>query len=87
MARLMRKPGTTGKYTVIDNRTGKVVEDAEPWGRNEFFVVMLKDRHARAALAAYATDAAAAGDREYAGEVMALADRAGPSSPFCKAPD
>lgn len=30
MAKLMRGPGTTGKYAVIDNRTGKVVEDAEP---------------------------------------------------------
>jgi hypothetical protein len=87
MARLMRRPGTTGKYTVIDNRTGKVVEDAEPWGRNEYFVVFLKDRHSHAALAAYATDAAAADDHEYADEVMQLADRAGPLSPYCKAPD
>jgi hypothetical protein len=87
MTCLMRRPGTTGKYTVIDNRTGKVVEDAEPWGRNEFFVICLKDRYAQAALMAYAVAAAHGDDPEYSADVIELAKRAGPSSPHCKSLD
>lgn len=52
----------------------------------EFFVIKLRDRHARVALLAYA-DAAAASDPEWASEVREMADRAGECSPFCKTPD
>jgi len=61
------------------------------WGpagtASEFFVIKLRDRHAGPALAAYADNAAVHGDQEYAGEVLALAERAGVDSPFCKKPD
>lgn len=71
------------------------------WGptgtESEFFVIKLRDKHAGAALYAYADiamhDAVLAplettlGLREYADEVIELAHRAGPNSPFCKKPD
>lgn len=60
------------------------------WGRtgdaDEFFVVKLKDRHAKATLLAYA-DNIAATDPEFAQEVIEMANRAGEDSPFCKDPD
>ena len=89
MTRLIRNLGTagTGKYSVIDNRTGWMVVDAEPWGRNEFFVLKLADRYSAAALHAYALAADTAGDHEYAADVLELAKRAGPASPHCKNPD
>lgn len=76
-----------GKYTVFDNRTGREVVDAGPFERNEFFVIMLKDRGAQAALLAYALSHEVLGDREYATDVEELAKRAGPASPYCKMPD
>lgn len=85
--RLMRNADGRGKYTVIDNRTGKPVEDCGPGGRNEFFVLMLKDRFARRPLLAYAMEAAGAGETEYALDVGELADRAGDRSPHRKDPD
>lgn len=84
--RLMRNADGRGKYTVIDNRTGKSVEDSGPGGRNEFFVLMLKDRYARTPLLTYA-DSVFPDDPEYARDVIELADRAGPRSPYCKDPD
>ena len=60
------------------------------WGRAgteaEFFVIRLKDKYAQPALAAYAA-AAADDDVEYAQEIMEMAARSGPASPFCKKPD
>ena len=60
------------------------------WGpvgtETEFFVIRLRDVCAQRALHAYA-EAADSIDTEYAAEVMALGDRAGPDSPFCKRPD
>ena len=53
---------------------------------DEFFVMMLKDRHAGPALLAYASNAMRA-DPEYAVDVAELASRAGFNSPYCKAPD
>ena len=53
---------------------------------DEFWPIKLKDKYAAAALAAYA-DAAQADDPEYAQQVRDLLKRAGPNSPFCKAPD
>lgn len=61
------------------------------WGtspQTEFFVIRLKDEHAGAALAAYASDAKAHGDQEYASHVYyGLAVRAGRNHPHCKKPD
>lgn len=74
-----------GKYEV--SRTdGRPMVDAAQGGQDEFFVLMLKDRHAQAALRAYA-ESVRATDPEYAAEVDELASRAGPDSPFCKDPD
>jgi hypothetical protein len=52
----------------------------------EFFLIRLKDKYAKTALEAYMV-AAAADDAEYAHEIMDMAMRAGPSSPWCKEPD
>ena len=60
------------------------------WGNTpetEFFVVRLKDEYAAAALAAYAERAINDGHSEYGDEIVELAMRAGPNSPFCKKPD
>ena len=53
---------------------------------DEFFVIKLRDKYARAALSAYA-DAALVDDPEYAAEVAKLAGRSGEKSPHCKTPD
>lgn len=78
-------PDGQGKYTVVNNLTGKTL-DGHPGAEDEFFVIKLKDKHSQAALRAYAASVRDA-DPEYAGQVDELADRAGPSSPFCKNPD
>ena len=69
----------------------KVLEDAGilDWGNTpetEFMVMRLKDRYSQAGLAAYAREAVI-DDPEYGGEIWEMARRAGPASPFCKAPD
>lgn len=70
----------------------KVLEAAEAleWGRtgepDEFFLIKLKDINAEHALIAYA-DQANITDKEFAGEVYELAQRAGANNPFCKHPD
>lgn len=79
-------PGGVGKYSVIDNRTGKVVENSGIGEENEFFVIMLKDIHAVPALGAYAASAIHTDD-EYATEIHNLMLRAGRNSKFCKEPD
>lgn len=60
------------------------------WGlegsENEFFVIRLRDKNALAALQGYASEAAC-NDAEFAADVLAMAERAGPYSPFCKKPD
>lgn len=60
------------------------------WGvegtESEFFVIKLRDVNAPAGLYAYGASANHT-DSEYAGEVWALADRAGTNSQFCKKPD
>ena len=59
------------------------------WGETpetEFFVMKLKDRYARGGLYGY-SNAAYIEDHEYAMEVEALAERAGPLHPLCKKPD
>lgn len=52
----------------------------------EFFVIRVKDKYAAIGLEAYAM-AAVIDDPEYAEEIMEMAARAGPNSPFCKSPD
>jgi hypothetical protein len=66
-----------------------MLEWGEPKTGGEFFVIMLKDRYAHAALKAYGLavledDAA---DEAYADDVCELMGRAGRNSPFCKRPD
>lgn len=63
----------------------KVIDWGYPGTESEFFVIKLRDQHARAALIAYADDVMM--DGEFRTEVADLARRAGPSSPFCKKPD
>lgn len=61
------------------------------WGtvgsKGEFFVLMLKDAFAEGPLIQYANTAMIAGEKEYAQEVINLANRSGQHSPFCKRPD
>jgi len=63
-----------------------ILDDPYPETEGEFFVLRLRDRHAQAALHAYANSVGAT-DAQFAAEVRELADRAGPSSPWCKEPD
>lgn len=64
----------------------------------EFFVIRLKDKYAGAAIEGYANAVAADARQEpdvksskdkfqWSVEVLKLAERAGPLSPFCKQPD
>lgn len=81
---------TFGKSAVMDAVALLDKEGLIDWGQTgterEFFLIRLKDKYARAALCAYA-DKAVHDDAEYAEEIMEMACRAGPSSPFCKRPD
>lgn len=63
-----------------------VLEWGAPGSEDEFFLLKLKDRHAGAALTAYA-DSIEGTDPEFALEVRELATRAGPANRFCKEPD
>jgi len=76
-----------GKYRVFNNRKNAWVENDGPFEDNEHFVIMLKDKYARAALMAYASAADQDGECEYAIDVQDMANRAGPMHPKCKAPD
>lgn len=53
---------------------------------DEFFLIRLRDRNARAALLAYAAEANRT-DPEWSAEVAAMSLRAGDLSPHCKTPD
>jgi hypothetical protein len=66
-----------------------MLEWGEPKTEGEFFVIMLKDRYAHAALKAYGLAVLEddAGDKAYAADVCELMERAGRGSPFCKRPD
>lgn len=88
MTRLMHNQRDgLGKYRVFDNRKWAWVENDGLGEVNEFFVVMLKDKYARAALLAYAEAAQEDGAKEDAVYAMKLANRAGPMHPNCKKPD
>lgn len=80
-----KNPNGKGKYALLNLRKNMI-----EWGcvgdEDEFFVVKLKDKHAKAALEAYA-NSIREDDEEFADEVMELAMRAGADSPYCKAPD
>ena len=56
---------------------------------DEFWLIKLKDRYAGDALMCYANSVNRdpTGDKEYAREVMALANRSGTAHPLCKRPD
>lgn len=73
------------KYALLNLRRNTI-----EWGRvgdfDEFFVIKLRDRHAPAALLAYA-ESIGRTDPEFAEEVRELAARSGEASPFCKEPD
>ena len=77
--------GLKGKYSIIDNRTGRVI-DGPVFTEDEFFVLKLKDRHALPALIAYANSIHDT-DPEMADDVFQLASRAGEFSRWCKEPD
>lgn len=88
MTRLMRNQRDgLGKYRVFNNRKQAWVENDGLGEINEHFVIMLKDKYARAALIGYAQAAQENGDVEYAKDIMELANRAGPMHPNCKEPD
>lgn len=75
-----------GKYRLWNERDQAWVDDCAPGQEHEYFVVMLKDKHAAETLREYASRIRPE-DAEFADEVDDLADRAGPNSPFCRAPD
>ena len=56
---------------------------------DEFWVIKLKDRYAGPALERYAESVLRDkyGDREYADEILELANRSGQAHPLCKRPD
>jgi len=62
------------------------VEFGEVGSRNEFFAIKLKDIHATPALTSYAMSARLK-DPEYGAEVLALTERSGTKSRYCKFPD
>ena len=78
-------PDGKGKYALLNLRTDRI-----EWGwmgtHDEFFVIKLRDKHAPAALKAYA-ESIIHDDQEFAEEVMELAMRAGTNNPYCKEPD
>jgi hypothetical protein len=78
-------PNGQGKYELRNLRTGEIVNDCGVGEEHEFFVIMLKDRYATAALLSYA-GAAEELDHEWAAEVRGLASRAA-SPPFGREPD
>jgi hypothetical protein len=63
-----------------------VLDWGEVGSESEFFLIRLKDEYAASALYAYAL-AAQPDDIEYANEIIDMAMRSGPSSPWCKRPD
>jgi predicted transcriptional regulator len=78
------------RYAISILEDAGVIEWGEPGTEGEFFVIKLRDLHARAALTAYCDDIAKDSphhDVEYQKDVRQLSFRAGPDSPFCKKPD
>lgn len=63
-----------------------VLEYGKPGSAEEFFVIKLRDEFAEPALVLYANTAMLGGEKEYARDVMALANRSA-RSPHRKRPD
>ncbi|WP_415913376.1 hypothetical protein [Neptuniibacter sp. QD37_11] len=74
------------KYALVERLKDDRLEYGLPGTEDEFFVLKLKDKHAKAALEAYVASVKDE-DPEYARQIQELADRAGADSPWCKAPD
>lgn len=89
--RLKRNTTADGscKYSLIEHEKDNHIERGFPQTENEFFVIKLKDRHARAALIGYLESLTNQDeyDDEYARDLQELAQRSGPLSPWCKDPD
>jgi hypothetical protein len=79
-------PDGKGKYELRNLRTGEIITDCGEGEEHEFFVIMLKDRHALPALASYAASIFHT-DPEFAAEVRELCKRAGKDSKWCAEPD
>lgn len=77
------------KYSLIEHEKSDHVEHGLPGTENEFFVIKLKDIHARAALLGYLGSILqkADFDEEYAHDIFELSKRAGINSKWCKEPD
>jgi hypothetical protein len=94
VVRMQKLPDDPGRRADVDFalrtlEANGMLEWGDPGTENEFFVIMLKDIYAAAALKAYATEIIndVFGDSEYADDVLHLAKRAGPDSRWCKKPD
>lgn len=85
---LVRNTTTDGscKYSLIEHQKNDHIEHGLPGTEGEFFVLKLKDIHAKDALEAYA-QSIKGWDPDFAAQVQELADRAGVDSPWCKEPD
>jgi len=75
-----------GKYSLVNHKKDGELEHGMPGTKDEFFVIKLKDLHAKAALLAYAKSAEFY-DSEYAADIRDLAARAGRDNVWCKFPD
>ena len=78
------------KYSIIENEKDGHIEHGKPGTENEFFVIKMKDLHARDALIAYAGSVVAEDGgkiSDYAADILDLAKRSGKLSKFCKVPD
>lgn len=80
-----RLPQSLSEALALLEQAG-VVDYGIRGSESEFMVIRLKDKYAAEALEAYANEAGKY-DPEYADDVRALADCAGPKSPWCKTPD
>lgn len=89
--RLVRNTTKDGKckYALIERLKNDRVEYGLPQTEEEFFVIKLKDRHARAALIGYLESLTSQEeyDLEYAQDIQELAQRSGPLNKWCKDPD
>ncbi len=79
-------PSSVDSLVTLIKAAPHAVELGQLGTSEEFFPIKLKDKHAAAALKAYA-DSIRAEDPEFASDVDELAGRAGTNSPFCKTPD
>lgn len=69
---------------ILDKRG--ILEYGAPHSEDEFFVVKLRDEFSTGALVGYANQIKQH-DREFADEVLEMANRSGINNPHCKKPD